>query len=71
MKKFFLKVFFFYAKSMLFFYVVFNFSTPQIADPITSEKLTQPEGHRITQVLAPQYDCSKQYNPRQFTLTRV
>ena len=37
----------------------------------TSEKLIHLEDRRITDFLATSYDCSKQYNLRQFNLTRV
>ena len=52
---------------MILFCVVFNFSSLQIADAITSENLIPPDDPRITQLLATQYDGSKQYNLGQFS----
>ena len=38
---------------------------------ITSDNFVSPDDLRITKLLASHYDCSKQYNLRQFSLTRV
>ena len=57
-------------KSMLLLSVIFNFLSVQIADAIASQNLTQLYDPRITQLLGSQYDCSKQYNLRKFSLTR-
>ena len=38
---------------------------------ITSDNFVSPDDPRITKLLASHYDCSKQYNLRQFSLTRV
>ena len=56
---------------MILLSVIFNFSSLQIADAITSENWFQPDNPRIFQLLATLYDCSKQYNVRQFGWTRV
>ena len=43
----------------------------QTAKAITSGNLTQPDDSWITQLLRTHYECSRQYNLRQFSLTRV
>ena len=62
---------FFSAKTMNSFSIIFNFSSLQTVDAITSEYLIQPDDPRFAQLLATHYDCSQQYNRRQFSLTRV
>ena len=51
---------------MISFSVKFVFSILQTATLITSELLIQPDDPRITQLLATQYDSSKQYSRRHF-----
>ena len=59
------------AKTMISLSVIVHFSSVQIADAITSENLIETNDPRITQLLATHYDCSIQYNLRQFSLTWV
>ena len=61
----------FSVNSKILFSVIFIFSMLQIADAITSENLIQPDDSLITERLATHYDCSKQYNLKQFSFTRV
>ena len=56
---------------MILFSVRIIFSLVQTATTITSETLLQPDDRRFTQLVATHYDCSKQYNLRQSSLTRV
>ena len=56
---------------MIFFSVKLIFPLPQIANTNTSENLIQLDDPRITHLLATTYVCSKQFNLRQFSLTRV
>ena len=51
--------------------VIFIFSSVLIAHAITPENLIQSDDLGVTQILATHYDCSKQYNLRQFRLTQV
>ena len=62
---------FFSVKSMSLFSILVHFSLLHIAGAITSEVVIQPDYPRITHLLANHYDCSKQNNLRQFSLTRV
>ena len=56
---------------MILFPVTFIFSLIQTATTTTSENLTQLDLSKLTHLLPILYDCSKQYNLRQFSLTRV
>ena len=58
-------------KHMILFSVFILFSPLQTVTTITSKKLVQPDDPRITQLLATNYGCYKQKNPRQFSFTRV
>ena len=58
-------------EAMILFSVILNFSLLEVASAISTENSIQSDDHRITQLPAPQYDCSKQYNLRQFTLIRI
>ena len=58
-------------KSLTAFSVRFIFSSMQIADAMASEILIRPVDRRVTQNVATQYACSKQYHLKQFSLKRV
>ena len=60
----FLKPFILFSSSLLF-------SLLQYVNGIISQILIQPYANRITQLLATQYDCSKQNILRQFIVTRL
>ena len=42
-----------------------------LIETIDPDNYVPPDDPRITKLLASHYDCSKQYNLRQFSLTRV
>ena len=54
---------------MILFSVIFFSFLLQTVN--TSKRLIQADDPRITQLLASHYDCWKQYNLKQFSLTRV
>ena len=56
---------------MILFSLILIFLLLRTADATTSGKLIQIEDLSITQLLATHYDCSKQCNLRQVSLTRV
>ena len=61
----------FSAEAIFLLSITFQFSLLQNADAIISVLLIQPDDPTFTQLLATHYDCSKQYNLRQFSSTRV
>ena len=58
-------------KAVILFSVKLFFFLLQTINTITPEKLIQLNDLRIIQLLATLYDCSEQYNPRHFSVTRV
>ena len=61
----------FSAKPMILFFVILKSSSLQITAAITSKNLFQPDDPWITELPATHYDCSKQNNLRQFSLSGV
>ena len=54
---------------MVLFSVRYFFSSLQIANAISSEKLIRTDDSWLTQLLATHNDCSEQYNMKQISLT--